>query len=265
MRPKGKEPISAPCCFQSYFFRPHGGLLQAIPHHNLPCSRELIEYASPNLPWNLVDTSQIESMIANSCDDADCDPELQELLNAVADRQGVNARAEDIDRGSRFVLGYIRQVPYVLKVAWTAASNVGLEVEMRQILKMVESYWIEGDDIIPDELGVIGLLDDAYCSHSSLQAVSDHYQLQTGKYLFLDNLSSANRAMRKIIGEPYATDLDHIVIKTMQTTGLIGAVKSLASEEKQTLFSRQSTIWNHVPKGDGVVCFQAGLHVIDDL
>jgi len=204
-------------------------------------------------------------MIANSCDDADCDPELQELLTAVADRQGVNARAEDIDQGSRFVLGYIRQVPYMMKVAWTAASNVGLEVAMRQILEMVESYWIEGDDIIPDELGVIGLLDDAYCSHTSLQAVSDHYQLQTGKYLFPDNLSSANRAMRKIIGEPYATDLDHIVIKTMQTTGLIDAVKSLASEEKQTFFSRQSTIWNHGPAGSMEIKELAGLGLLDDL
>ena len=212
-----------------------------------------------------MDTSQIESMIANSCDDADCDPELQELLTAVADRQGVSARAEDIDQGCRFVLGYIRQVPYMMKVASTAASNVGLEVEMRQILEMVESYWIEGDDIIPDELGVIGLLDDAYCSHTSLQAVSDHYQLQTGKYLFPDNLSSANRAMRKIIGEPYATDLDHIVIKTMQTTGLIGAVMSLASEEKQTLFSRQSTIWNHGPAGSMEIKELAGLGLLDDL
>ena len=66
----------------------------------------------------------------------------------------------------------------MMKVAWTAASNVGLEKEMESILEMVESYWLEGDDVIPDELGVIGLLDDAYCSLTSLQAVSDHYRLQ---------------------------------------------------------------------------------------
>ena len=112
---------------------------------------------------------------------------------------------------AQFVIAYIEQVPYMMKVAWTAACNVGLEPEMRRILEMVDSYWREGDDIIPDELGVIGLLDDAYCSMTSLQAVSDHYRLQTGKFLFPDDLSEANRAMRRIIGEPYASELDRIV------------------------------------------------------
>lgn len=211
-----------------------------------------------------MDTSQIESMINDCCGDAQSDPDLHDLLAVVAERQGISAQAEDLELGSRFVLSYIRQVPYMMRVAWTAAKNVGLKKEMKKILKMVQSYWIEGDDIIPDELGVIGLLDDAYCSLTSLQEVSDHYQLQTGKFLFPDNLSSANKVMRKIIGEPYATDLDRIVIITMQETGLIEAVKSFASEEKQLYFSSQSTIWSHGPAGDSDLHELAGLGLLDD-
>jgi len=212
-----------------------------------------------------VDTSQIESMIANSCSDAESDPDLHELLAVVADRHGVCAGERDLEQGARFVLGYIRQVPYMIKIAWTAANNVGLEAEMKQILEMVESYWIEGDDIIPDELGAIVLMDDAYCSLTSMQAVSDHYQLQTGKYLFPDNLSVANRAMRKIIGEPYATDLDRIVQIAMQEIGLIDAVRSFASEEKKIHFSNKSTIWNHGPAGSMEIKDLAGLGLLDDL
>jgi len=212
----------------------------------------------------LVDTAQIESMIANACDDAHSHQELLELLAVVADRQGVSAQEHDLEQGARFVLGYIRQVPYMMKVAWTAAKNVGLEAEMKQILEMAESYWVEGDDIIPDDLGIIGLLDDAYCSLTLLQGVSDHYQLQTGKYLFPDNLSSANRAMRKIIGEPYGTDLDRIVITTMQETGLLEVIKSFASEEKKILFSSKSTIWNHGPAGSMEIKDLAGLGLLDD-
>jgi uncharacterized membrane protein YkvA (DUF1232 family) len=211
-----------------------------------------------------VDTSQIEAMIAKLCDEPHGQTELHDLLAVVAERQGVSAQTDDLDNGTRFVLGYIKQVPYMMKVAWTAASNVGLEDEMEQILEMVRSYWLEGDDVIPDDLGVIGLLDDAYCSLSSLQAVSDHYQLQTGKYLFPDNLSSANRVMRKIIGEPYATDLDRIVLTTMQQTGLIEAMRSFASEEKQLNFSNHSTIWNHGPAGHMEIDDLAGLGLIDD-
>lgn len=188
-------------------------------------------------------------MIAESCADAETDPELRDLLAAVAGLQGVDAGAADLELGARFVVAYIRQVPYMMKVAWTAASNVGLQEEMRRILEMVESYWVEGDDVIPDGLGVIGLLDDAYCSLNSLQAVSDHYRLQTGKHLFPDDLTDANRAMRRIIGEPYASELDRIIICTMQEAGLIAAVTSLAQGEKQLNFKSNSTIWGHGPAG----------------
>lgn len=188
-------------------------------------------------------------MIAALCADAETDAELRDLLAAVAERQGVDAGEADLDLGARFVIAYIRQVPYRMKIAWTAASNVGLQEEMRRILGMVESYWVEGDDVIPDDLGVIGLLDDAYCSLSSLQAVSDHYRLQTGKHLFPDDLSDANRAMRKIIGEPYASELDRIVIRAMKETGLIDAVTSLAEGEKRLNFASNSTIWSHGPAG----------------
>lgn len=188
-------------------------------------------------------------MIAELCADAETEPELRDLLAAVAERQGVDPAEADLELGARFVIAYIEQVPYMMKVAWTAASNVGLQKEMQRILEMVEWYWVEGDDVIPDGLGVIGLLDDAYCSLNSLQAVSDHYRLQTGKHLFPDDLSEANRAMRKIIAEPYAAELDRIVIRTLRETGLIDAVTALASEEKRLNFAANSTIWSHGPAG----------------
>ena len=196
-----------------------------------------------------MDTTQIETMIEEHAADGRAAPELHDLLAVVAERQGVQPTTPQLDDGSRFVLAYINQVPYMMKVAWTAASNVGLEKEMQRILDMVRSYWIEGDDVIPDDLGVIGLLDDAYCSLTSLQAVSDHFRLQTGKHLFPDDLTDANRAMRRIIGEPYASELDRIVIRTMKETGLIESVKSLASEEKRIHFNTNSTIWSHGPAG----------------
>jgi len=209
-----------------------------------------------------LDTKAIESMIADLCAGSDTEPELHDLLAAVAEQQGVEPRPEDLARGARFVLAYIEQVPYMMKIAWTAAANVGLEQEMQRILEMVESYWAEGDDVIPDELGAIGLLDDAYCSLTSLQSVSDHYRLQTGKHLFPNDLGEANRAMRRIIGEPYASELDRLVIRTMKATGLIEAVAMLASEEKRLDFAANSTIWNHGPAGRSEVADLAGLGIL---
>lgn len=197
-----------------------------------------------------MNTAHIEMMIAEKCGEPDAETDIGELLGGVADRQGKTVTANDLRRGARFVCRYIELVPYMMKVARTAAGNVGLGEPMERILEVVESYWLEGEDIIPDQLGIIGLLDDAYCSLTSMQLVSDHYQYQTGKYLFPDDLTSANQAMRRIIGEPYASDLDRMVTNTMQSAGLINAVKALASPEKQLNFDQRSTIWNHGPAGD---------------
>ncbi len=197
-----------------------------------------------------MDTSIIETIIADCHAEHAVEHELQDLLLAVAERHGRLADPEEIELATRFVCSYINQAPYMMKVAWTAAGSIGLESEMEQILNVVRSYWETGDDIIPDNLGMIGLLDDAYCSLCALQAVSDHFQLQTGKYLFPDDLSAANRIIRKIIDEPYASELDKLVMNTMRESDVIEAMKRLASKEKQLDFARQSTIWNHGPAGD---------------
>lgn len=196
-----------------------------------------------------MDTHVIETMIARIDTGEEPDADLRDLLAAVADGRGLEAAPEDIDRAVRFVYGYIGQVPYMIKVAWTSAGNVGLEKEMACVLERVASYWAEGDDIIPDDLGVIGLLDDAYCSLVLLQAVSDHYRLLTGKHLFPNDLTAANQAMNRIIGEPYVSELDTLVVRTMKEACLVDAVKALAGEEKRMHLDANSTIWNHGPAG----------------
>jgi hypothetical protein len=129
---------------------------------------------------------------------------------------------------------------------------------------MVESYWIEDDDVIPDSLGIFGLLDDAYCSLSSMQTLSDLYRMQTGKYLFPDDLTSANKVMRKIIGEPYITQLDQIVSKAVEDARVKEAIELLSSTEKQGLFDSQATIWNHGPVSELSVSQLSGLGLTAD-
>jgi uncharacterized membrane protein YkvA (DUF1232 family) len=211
-----------------------------------------------------MDTSRIESMISEQCSDEHAARDLHDLLAVVAERNLVEADQSEIDKGSQFVLGYISQVPYMLKVATTAAANVGLEAAMQAIVNAVLSYWLQDEDVIPDHLGVIGLLDDAYCSLTTLQAVSDHYQLQTGKHLFPDDLTAANRVMRKIIGEPYVTELDRFVTQAIREAGVMQAVKALAGEDKRRHFDANANIWNHGPAGEMPVAALRGLGLTGD-
>lgn len=211
-----------------------------------------------------MDTSGIETMIRETCGEPQAKRELYELLIVVAARHGVAAKAEDLGRGAQFIIAYMEQVPYMLKVAITAASNVGLEHEMRQILGLVEGYWQNDEDVIPDHLGIIGLLDDAYCSLKTLQTFSDQYQLQTGKHMFPDDLSAANRVMRKIIGPPFTAELDDFVDRAIGDSGVMTSVQALAGEGKRRHLAANANIWNHGPAGEMPVAQLRPLGIVDD-
>ena len=206
-----------------------------------------------------METAQIQKIITDQFADTQSALDLRKLLIKVAKRLGVSPNEVELAHGSSFIYNYLEQVPYLLTVAWTSARNVGLETEIKSILEMVESYWIEDDDVIPDSLGIFGLLDDAYCSLSSMQTLSDLYRMQSGKFLFPDDLTAANKIMRKIIGEPYTTELDTIVSKAVAEAKVKEAVKSLSSPEKQQLLDSQATIWNHGPVSELPVSQLSGL------
>lgn len=211
-----------------------------------------------------MDTAQIQKIISDQFADPKSAPDLQKLLKVVAERNNANPSAMDLAHGSSFICNYLEQVPYLLTVAWTSARNVGLETEVTSILKMVESYWIEDDDVIPDSIGIFGLLDDAYCSLSSLQTLSDLYRMQSGKHLFPDDLTAANKVMRNIIGEPYITELDKLVSAAISNAGVEEAVQWLTSPEKQKLIDSQATIWNHGPVSQVPVDQLKGLGLVQD-
>jgi len=210
-----------------------------------------------------METAQIQKIISDQFADTQSAVDLRRLLIKVAKSQGVSPDEVELAHGSSFIYNYLEQVPYLLTVAWTSARNVGLETEIKSILEMVESYWIEDDDVIPDSLGIFGLLDDAYCSLSSMQALSDLYRMQSGKYLFPDDLTAANKIMRKIIGEPYTTELDNIVNKAVAEAQVKEAVKLLSRPEKQQLLDSQATIWNHGPVSELPVSQLSGLGLTD--
>ena len=203
-------------------------------------------------------------MVGDICSDPLAARDLHDLLAVIAIRNDIEPDEPELERGTRFVIAYIEQVPYMLKVAMTAAANVGLDQEMRQIVDMVLTYWVQDEDIIPDSLGIVGLLDDAYCSLVTLQTVSDHYRLQTGKHLFPDDLTEANKVMRKIIGDPYVAELDRFVNQAITDAGVMQAVKAMASDDKRRSLESRANIWNHGPVGEMPVDDLKGLGLTED-
>ena len=107
-----------------------------------------------------------------------------------------------------FVREYVEHVPYYLSAGYAAAQQLGISNQMQQMGSELETYWFEANDVIPDHLGLMGVMYDAYASLLLLQSVSDYCQATSGHPLLPQNLTQANQAIRNMIGEPGASHID---------------------------------------------------------
>lgn len=158
------------------------------------------------------------------------------LANALRDRaaaQGYSPDRDAVGGAVSFVREYVEHVPGYLREGLEAARMVGREPEMRLMVDRALEYWLAPVDIIPDELGLLGVIDDAYFSLTLMQSVSDRYEEETGRPLFSRNLRAANDSIRNVIGEPAASQIDMHVgghLKADAMTQMVRALTAISSE-----------------------------------
>jgi uncharacterized membrane protein YkvA (DUF1232 family) len=142
------------------------------------------------------------------------------LANYLLDRAAANGGAwTDARRREALELfeDYVRSVPTLLAAASTAAAGTPVEATMEKVIAAAVTYWDEPDDLVPDELGVLGLLDDAYFSLRMLQMVSARLREESGQVLVADDLSALDEVVRGIIGEQLADVLDDLVVLSLSS------------------------------------------------
>jgi hypothetical protein len=154
---------------------------------------------------------------------------LRRALLEHARQHGQEVAEAELDGAVGFVLDYVRHVPGLFRDGMETARIAGLESEMSSLLESAASYWAMAEDMIPDRLGLLGMLDDAYCSLTLLQALSDRHEAKTGRRLFSPDLAAANQAMRRLIGEPIASQLDMYVGSRFNADPMLQMSRALTS------------------------------------
>jgi uncharacterized membrane protein YkvA (DUF1232 family) len=128
-----------------------------------------------------------------------------------------------------FIQAYIEETPDLLDAAFAAATAAGAGPAMQPIFDAALKYWQEPADLVPDDLGMLGLLDDAYLSLRLLESVSAVQRAKTGRPLLSIDLEEINHRARQLLGEPIATRLDELVEKTLCTPPLRDSAEMLAA------------------------------------
>jgi uncharacterized membrane protein YkvA (DUF1232 family) len=127
-----------------------------------------------------------------------------------------------------FIQAYVEGTPDLLDAAFDAATAAGAGPAMQPIFDAALKYWQDPVDLVPDDLGMLGLLDDAYLSLRLLESVSAVQRAKTGRPLLSIDLEEINHRARQLLGEPTAARLDELVEETLRTPPLRTSTQMLA-------------------------------------
>ena len=145
---------------------------------------------------------------------------LHQAVVNLARLKGVSVTELEVEKVIVFVTEYIEHAPALMMIIEEAAAMNGVQPDVQPILDATEEYFFAPDDIIPDHYGLVGLLDDAYLTHTLMEAISDRCKSQTGKSLLPIEAHEINTFIRSLIGEPFVSLLDEHVSTTLD--GLSG-------------------------------------------
>ena len=144
---------------------------------------------------------------------------LHRAVVNLARLNGVSVTELEVEKVIDFVIDYIEHAPALMTSIEEAAAMKDAQPDVQPILDATEDYFLAADDIIPDHYGLVGLLDDAYLTHTLMEAIFDRYASQTGKSLLPTEASKINTFIRRLIGEPFVSILDEQISTTLDGLG----------------------------------------------
>ena len=142
---------------------------------------------------------------------------LKQTLIELSKVRGVQLDSEQLTSLIRFVQQYVEHSPALLDELTVMANKAGIYKEVKHIIEVAVEYFLTPLDVIPDRLGLLGLIDDAYLTHRLIQALSNAFQSKSDKPLVPSDLNKASLFIRRLIGEPQATMLDNAVTYNFET------------------------------------------------
>lgn len=156
----------------------------------------------------------------------------------------INVTDLDVKKVVGFITEYIEYAPALMMIIEKAAVAKGVQLDVQPILDATEDYFLKTEDIIPDHFGLVGLLDDAYLTHTLMEAISEKYRSQSDKSLLPLEANEINVFVRRLIGEPFASILDgHVSMTLDRLTAEQDINRMLVVLAQMNLSSAADAIW----------------------
>jgi uncharacterized membrane protein YkvA (DUF1232 family) len=175
-----------------------------------------------------MDLNMIRKKIAKAMKHENKNHTVANAIVAVAAQNGRQLTQSQVDEVLTFIKEYVEHVPLFLSEGRKKAKEHNV-YEMESVLSSASWYWALEYDVIPDRIGLLGIMDDAYFSLCMLQGLSDQSLRQKGVALLPMDLKPANQNIRMLIGEPAASQLDMVVAEKLGAPNLMNAINTIAA------------------------------------
>lgn len=113
-----------------------------------------------------------------------------------------------------FITDYVKSVPGSLKLVTAVSKQLGFYDYAAPFLHMAEDYFLAPPDELPADGGLEALLDESFLAHRLLEEVNDHHIRQLQRPLLPVDMTEANIIVHHLLGDEFATRLEHLVQHT---------------------------------------------------
>ncbi|WP_319503377.1 hypothetical protein [uncultured Draconibacterium sp.] len=180
-----------------------------------------------------MNTKAIRKIIEKAIKDEKATHSFANLTKEFARKNGRNMSDQQATETTNLVIAYAVAVPSLLEEGEKAAQRFGIQNEMSQMLRELDQYWKLEQDLLPDNLGLLGITDDAYASNYLLQTLSDYCKEMYGRPLMKTDLTEFNNFVRVLLGNEIASALEQRVQMTIGSN----MVNQVFNQVYQNIFS----------------------------
>lgn len=166
-------------------------------------------------------------------------------LAEMAEAPGHSPSERDAECISVLAVDYLRAVVGMLRECETAAEKAGARGFADPLLKIAVKYFFEPDDLIPDSMGLYGLIDDAYLAHKFIMGLSKLVEAEKGFPLISTPEDESIIVIRSVIGDEIADQLDAKVEANIRSVTVRNQMARL-SMLSGTLPTHDSALWAKV-------------------
>lgn len=166
-------------------------------------------------------------------------------LAEMASGPGHQPSDRDTECISVLAVDYLRAVVGMLRECDIAAEAQGARGFADPLLKIAVQYFFEEDDLIPDSMGLYGLIDDAYLAHKFIIGLSELVEAEKGFPLLPKTEEESIVVIRGVIGNEIAEKLDEKVEANIRSVTVHNQMARL-SMLSGTLPTHDSALWAKV-------------------